>query len=310
MLRRLLVFIAVLAVLGGGVFWWLTRPERVAASAIPARAADAANGKLVFAAGGCASCHVTEGQPEGQVDRNRLGGGHGLPSPFGTFYAPNISPHPERGIGRWSEADFVTAMLKGVSPAGEHYYPAFPYTSYQRMSVEDIQDLFAYLKTLPADDTANRAHGLSFPFTVRRGLGLWKFAFLDGRPFRPDPSKSAEWNRGAYLVEGPGHCAECHSPRAFTGAIVADRRFSGGPNPEGRGWVPNITPHADGLAKWSVGDIASFLADGLTPDGDSTGGTMAAVVRNTSQLPEADRGAIATYLKSLPERPGRPPARQ
>jgi mono/diheme cytochrome c family protein len=308
-IRRFLALILVVSLAGAGAFWWLTRPERLSAAALGSHVPNAENGRLVFAASGCASCHVTEGQPEGQVDRLRMGGGHGLASPFGTFYAPNISPDPERGIGRWSEADFVTAMLKGVSPTGEHYYPAFPYTSYQRMSVADVRDLFAYLKTLPADSTVNRQHGLGFPFTIRRGLGLWKLAFLDGRAFQPAPSQSAEWNRGAYLVEGPGHCAECHSPRGFTGAIPAARRLAGGPNPEGRGWVPNITPHRDGLANWSVGDIASFLNDGLTPDGDSTGGAMAAVIRNTSQLPEADRRAMATYLRSLPQRAGRPPPR-
>lgn len=306
MVRRLLVLLAALAIIGGAAFWWLTTPSRIATNVLAGPAANAENGKLVFAAAGCASCHVTEGQQ----DRTRLGGGHGLKSAFGTFYAPNISPHPDRGIGRWSEADFANAMLKGVSPSGEHYYPAFPYTSYQRMTVADVRDLFAYIRTLPVDETANRPHDLPFPFTVRRGLGLWKFAFLDGQPFRPDPSKSAEWNRGAYLVEGPGHCAECHSPRAFTGAIVADRRFAGGPNPEGAGWVPNITPHRDGLASWSADEIASFLADGFTPGGDSTGGAMASVIRNISQLTDADRAAIAAYLKSLPAREGRAPARR
>lgn len=306
MLKRLLVVVLALAVLGGGVFWWLTAPSRLDAAALVGPPPSAERGRQVYAAAGCASCHVTEGQ----TDRNRLGGGHALKSPFGTFYASNISPHPERGIGRWSEADFANAVLRGVSPAGEHYYPAFPYTSYQRMTVADVRDLFAYLKTLPADDTANRPHDLPFPFTVRRGLGLWKVAFMDGQPFRADPAKSAEWNRGAYLVEGPGHCAECHSPRQFTGAIPADRRFSGGPNPDGRGWVPNITPHRDGLASWSKDEIASFLADGFTPSGDSTGGAMASVIRNTSQLTDADRAAMATYLKDLPAREGRPPQRR
>ncbi|WP_439575916.1 c-type cytochrome [Phreatobacter sp.] len=305
MMRRLITVSIVLALVGGAAFWWLTRPDRIDAAALGSHTPNAENGRIVFFASGCASCHVTEGL----TDRTRLGGGHGLRSPFGTFYAPNISPHAERGIGRWTEADFVTAMVKGTSPAGDHYYPAFPYTSYQRMTVPDIRDLFAYLKTLPADETANRPHDVGFPFNVRRGLGLWKLAFLDGQPFRPDPARSAEWNRGAYLVEGPGHCAECHSTRDWTGAIAADRRYAGGPNPDGRGWVPNITPHRDGLAEWEAGDIAAFLSDGLTPTGDSTGGTMAAVIRNTSQLPDADRAAMAAYLKSLPQRAGRRPPR-
>ncbi len=201
------------------------------------RTPDLANGKNMFYAGGCASCHATPNQE----DKTKLGGGLGLKSPFGTFYVPNLSPDPNDGIGKWSEADFVTAMLKGTSPDGRHYFPAFPYTSYQRMRTEDVRDLFAYIKTLPAVQGRVRDHDVPFPFNVRRTLGGWKFLFLDGKPFQPDPSKSAQWNRGAYLVNGPGHCAECHSPRNPLGGIVSAQRFAGGPNPEGEGWVPNIT---------------------------------------------------------------------
>ena len=139
----------------------------------------------MFYAGGCTSCHATPGQD----DKTRLGGGLGLKSPFGTFYVPNISPDPNDGIGKWSEADFVTAMLKGTSPDGRHYFPAFPYTSYQRMRVEDVRDLFAHIKTLPAVQGKVRDHDVPFPFNVRRSLGGWKFLFLDGKPFQPDASK-------------------------------------------------------------------------------------------------------------------------
>ena len=170
----------------------------------------------------------------GQEDKTRLGGGLGLKSPFGTFYVPNISPDPNDGIGKWSEADFVTAMLKGTSPDGRHYFPAFPYASYQRMNVDDVRDLFAHLKTLPPVKGKVRDHDVPFPFNVRRTLGGWKFLFLDGKPFAPDASKSAEWNRGAYLVNGPGHCAECHSPRNALGGIVASQRFAGGPTRKAR----------------------------------------------------------------------------
>jgi mono/diheme cytochrome c family protein len=226
-----------------------------------------------------------------------LGGGLALESRFGTFYAPNISPDRDDGIGRWNEADFITALWKGTSPQGQHYYPAFPYTSYRRIALDDARDLFAYLRTLPAVAGKAQPHQVPFPLNWRRLLGGWKFLFLDGQPFRPDPSKSAQWNRGAYLVNGPGHCAECHSPRNLLGGIEAGMRFAGGPDIEGKGWVPNITQK--GLADYSEKDIAYLLETGQTPDGDSVGGAMTAVIRNTSQLPAADREAMAVYLKSL-----------
>jgi mono/diheme cytochrome c family protein len=242
-----------------------------------------------------------------QPDRLKLGGGLAMKAPFGmTFNVPNISPDPNDGIGRWSEADFVTAVLKGTSPSGAHYFPAFPYASYQHAKVEDIRDLFAYLKTLAPVSGKPPGHDVPFPFNIRRTLGGWKFLFLDGKPFVPDASRSAQWNRGAYLVNGLGHCAECHSPRNLLGGIVEAQRFAGGPNPGGEGWVPNITQKR--MSEWSAKDFAYFLESGMTPDGDTAGGEMARVIRNTSQLSPEDRAAIAEYLKSLPavEGPPRP----
>jgi mono/diheme cytochrome c family protein len=293
MLRKIVVFVVALVILGLAAFWYLTTPQTVSASALPPHTPNLDNGKTMFNAGGCTSCHAT---PK-QEDRTRLGGGLGLKSPFGTFYVPNISPDAKDGIGAWNEAQFVTAMVKGTSPDGAHYYPAFPYASYQRMDVGDLRDLFTYLKTLPAVAGRVRDHDLPFPFNIRRTLGGWKLLFLDGMPFQPDPSQSAQWNRGAYLVNGPGHCAECHSPRNAIGGIVERQRFAGGPNPDGEGWVPNVTQK--GLGDWSVKDIAYLLESGQTPDGDSVGSTMTRVVRNTGQLSDADRLAMATYLKSL-----------
>jgi mono/diheme cytochrome c family protein len=281
------------AIVAAAVLWGLTSPATIPASALGPRTPDLANGKTMFIAGGCPSCHAVPNQP----DRTRLGGGLALNSPFGTFYIPNISSDPQDGIGGWSEAEFVTAMVKGTSPSGEHLYPAFPYTSYQHMRLDDLRDLFAYLKTLPPVTGRVRDHALRFPFNVRRGLGLWKLMFLDGEPFKPDPSKSAQWNRGAYLANGPAHCAECHSPRNFLGAIVAGRRFAGGPSPTLQGGVPSI--RQDKLGDWSVSDIAGVLEDGTTPDADRVGGAMVDVVRNTSQLSPEDRATIAAYIKSL-----------
>lgn len=272
----------------------MTVPEVVPASALGPHTPDLANGGTLFIAGGCASCHAIPKQP----DHTRLGGGLALGSPFGTFYVPNISPDTRDGIGAWSEAQFVTAMVKGTAPGGEHLYPAFPYPSYQRMSYADLRDLFAYLKTLPPVAGRVRDHDLPFPFSVRRGLGLWKWLFLDGEPFKPEPARSAEWNRGAYLVNGPGHCGECHSPRNLLGAVVASKRFEGGPSPTGQGGVPSITQGK--LGEWSEADIVDVLATGMTPDADRVGGPMVEVVRGTSQLSEADRAAMAAYIKTLP----------
>jgi mono/diheme cytochrome c family protein len=293
MRRRIFLGAAIAAIIGLGVYGWLTAAAGISAQSLPAHTPNPANGVLVFNAGGCASCHAVPNQP----DRLKLGGGLAIPSPFGTFYAPNISPDEKDGIGRWTEAEFVTAVTRGVSPGGTHYFPAFPYTSYAHAKVEDIRDLFAYLKTLSPVSGKVRDHDLPFPFNIRRNVGIWKLLFFDSTPFAPDASRSAQWNRGAYLMNSLGHCAECHSPRNFLGGIIKAQRFAGGPNPEGEGWVPNITQK--GLAEWSVKDIDYFLETGQTPDGDSAGGSMVRVIKNTSQLPASDRAAIAEYLKSL-----------
>jgi mono/diheme cytochrome c family protein len=306
MLRRLFLAAVLAAAAGFAVFWWLTNPPMALAVSEP-YVPNLANGLTIFNAGGCASCHAVQDQP----DRTRLGGGLAIPSPFGTFYAPNISPDRSDGIGRWSEADFITAVTKGISPAGTHYFPAFPYTTYQHAKLTDLRDLFAYLKTLPPVSGKAPGHQVPFPFNIRRNIGIWKLLFLDGKPFTPDPARSAEWNRGAYLVNSLGHCAECHSPRNVLGGIIESQRFAGGPNPEGKGWVPNITQK--GIDDWSEKDIAYFLETGQTPDGDSIGGSMGRVIKNTSLLSADDRAAMAVYLKSLPAvegppRPKKPPA--
>jgi mono/diheme cytochrome c family protein len=301
MLRRILLAAGLLGAAALGVYWWLTDPPTMSAAARPAaHAPNLANGLTAFNAGGCSSCHAVPGQP----DRLKLGGGLAIPSPFGTFFAPNISPDPVDGVGRWTEAEFVRAVIEGISPRGAHYFPALPYASYQHAKVEDVRDLFAYLKTLAPVSGRVRDHDVPFPFNIRRNVGIWKLLFLDGKPFVPDPARSAGWNRGAYLVNSLGHCAECHSARNFLGGIVAAQRFAGGPNPEGEGWVPNITQR--GIGEWSEKDIAYFLETGATPDGDSAGGSMVRVIKNTSQLPPEDRAAMAEYLKSLPPVDGPP----
>jgi mono/diheme cytochrome c family protein len=299
--RRIFMGVVLAGAIAFGIFWWLTMPgSPVVPATAPPAAPNAANGLTIFNAGGCSSCHAVPGQP----DRLKLGGGLAIPSPFGTFYAPNISPDPADGIGRWSEADFVNAVTRGVSPDGAHYFPAFPYTTYAHAKVEDIRDLLAYLKSLAPVAGKARDHDVPFPFNIRRNIGIWKWLFMDGKPFVPDAAHSAQWNRGAYVVNSLGHCAECHSPRNFLGGIVAAQRFAGGPNPEGEGWVPNITQK--GIGEWSENDIAGFLKTGEMPEGDSAGGSMVRVIKNTSQLSGEDRAAIAEYIKSLPPVDGPP----
>lgn len=303
-MRKFLIAIAILAVIGLAVFWFVTAPKTLGADVLAANyTANLKNGEELYHAGGCAGCHMTTGQK----DKDQLGGGLAFHTAFGTFHAPNISPDATHGIGNWTELQFINAVMRGVGTEGEHLYPALPYTSYQKMKVADVRDIFAYMKTLKANATLNKPHEVGFPFNVRRLLGGWKFLNMDYAAWTDDASKDAKWNRGGYLVEGPGHCAECHSPRDAMGGIIQASRFAGGKNPDGPGYIPNITPHEDGI-KWSAEDMTSFLETGQTPEFDSAGGTMAEVIENTSKLTAEDREAMAAYLVSLPPRAGKAPA--
>jgi mono/diheme cytochrome c family protein len=301
--RKIVLGLIVLALLGVGAFYLLTIPRTIGAGDLPPHTADLANGETMFWAGGCESCHAAVDAKGDDV--LKLGGGRALTTAFGTFHVPNISPDPEHGIGKWSLADFVTAMKFGIAPGGVHLYPAFPYTSYQRMKIEDIIDLKAFMDTLPKVADASQPHELPFPFNIRRGVGLWQLRYVDGHTFQPDPAKSEAQNRGAYLVEGPGHCGECHTPRGFDGGPIAAKALAGGPNPEGKGRIPNITPDADGIGDWSEGDLVTALTTGLTPTGDSFGRTMGAVQENLARLAPSDVAAIAAYLKTVPPVAGR-----
>jgi len=260
-----------------------------------AESGDPVRGEYMFAAGGCATCHTAK---DGGA---YLAGGRELETDFGSFYTPNITPDPETGIGNWSEADFVRAVREGISPEGEHYYPSFPYTSYAKMTRQDVIDIKAYLDTVPAVRNEVRDHDLPFPFNISMSMFGWKLLFFDDSPFEPDPAKSDAWNRGAYLVTGPGHCGECHSPRNLLGGIDTSQALSGNKNgPEGDA-VPNITPGEGGIGDWSEEHIISALEIGFLPDGDFIGGAMTDVIEdNTSKLTPEDLQAIATYLTSLP----------
>lgn len=255
-----------------------------------------ARGERLFAIGGCTNCHTAKNGP-------LLAGGDAIKSPYGDFFAPNITPDPEHGIGGWSEEDFIRAMQEGRAPDGSAYYPAFPYTSYTRMGEADLRALKAFLDTLPPVARPSRAHALEFPFNQRWAMRLWQWTFFEPARFEPDPAQDEQWNRGAYLVQGPGHCAECHTPRNFAGALDRDMAFAGALLP-GDQKVPDITSDpGDGLGTWSRQDIETLLQLGMTPEGDFVSGEMAKVVSNgTSKLPPDDVAAIAAYLESLPAR--------
>jgi mono/diheme cytochrome c family protein len=298
LLRRLIIALAILGVIGAVTAWFLSAPRPLDAAALAAVApGDAARGERVFNAGGCSSCHARPGSPD--EARLELAGGLELNTPFGVFVAPNISPHPQDGIGGWSFSDLASAMKRGVSPDGSHYYPAFPYTSYTRMDLADIADLHAYMQTLPAVAGAAPAHRLGFPFNIRRAMGLWKLLFLSEQPVAAVANASEQVARGRYLVEGPGHCGECHTPRNPIGGTDRSRWLGGAPAAEGSGTVPNISPAHD-FAAWTEADIANLLESGFTPEFDSVGGQMALVVKNMARLPAEDRAAIAAYLKAIP----------
>ncbi|MGH1479774.1 MAG: c-type cytochrome [Geminicoccales bacterium] len=291
-MKKLILLLALIMVAG---LAWMFLPWRGAAPDID-MVGDAEQGKYVLHMGGCIACHTDE-----KNGGAFLAGGRALKTDFGTFYSSNITPDPEAGLGGWSVGDFVRAMKEGLSPSGQHYYPAFPYPSYTKMTVQDLVDLKAYLDSVEPVADEVRDHELGFPFSIRPILAGWKMLFFDETPFEPDPDQSASWNRGAYLVQGPAHCGECHSPRNILGGPDHARFLGGNPvGAEGKA-VPNITPHEDGIGNWSAADIAFALESGLTPDYDSFGSGMGEVVDDsTSQLTKEDRDAMAEYLLSLP----------
>lgn len=254
-------------------------------------------GEYMVHLGGCHSCH-TDARQNGAP----LAGGVVLTSPFGTFHVPNITPDPDTGIGRWSDIDFIRAMVDGVAPNGSHYYPAFPFTSYTRMGRQDLLDLKAYLNTVKPVRNQIPTHDLPFPYNLRFLLVAWKWLFFVPGPFIPDPAKSAVWNRGAYLVTGPGHCGECHTTRNILGATDEGQALAGtNQGPDGNS-VPNITPHPkEGVGLWSAQDVVNFLKTGDLPFGEEVDPPMDDVItNNTSHWTVDDRRATATYLLSLP----------
>ncbi len=294
-MRRFLTAAAMIAIVAAGAAWALTAPDPLPGDSFGAlkAAPAAAKGEAVFWAAGCASCHMAA-EAEGE-DQLKLGGGQRFATDFGTFLAPNISPDPDHGIGGWTLEDFANAVQRGISPEGQHYYPAFPYASYQNMTLEDVADLKAFMDTLPPVATPSQPHEVGFPFNIRRSVGGWKLLFLpEGWSVTGDLTEAE--TRGRYIAEAQAHCGECHTPRNMLGGMKRGEWLAGAPNPSGEGNIPNITP---AKLTWSEADIVEYLTSGFTPEFDSVGGHMAHVVENMARLPESDRAAVAGYLKKV-----------
>ena len=260
-------------------------------------------GAYLFTAANCQGCH-TDTRHHGPF----LAGGVAIASSYGTFYTRNITPDPVDGIGRWSDADFLRALRQGVSPSGAYYYPAFPFTSFTRMTDRDILDIKAYLMTQTPVPQPDRPHALHFPWSIRALVLPWRWLYFHPGPLVPDPAHDAQWNRGAYLVQAVAHCEECHTPRNALGGRIESRAFAGysmtgqaGPP------APNITQDREsGIGRWSRQETVSFLATGFTPEGDAVGGRMAEVIDRMAMLTPADRDAIAAYLKTIAPVAGSP----
>ncbi len=293
-MRRIFLTLIALILIGAVAGLYITRPRTIPADEIAAIEPDLDRGAWAFAAGGCSSCHAAPSATGD--DKLILAGGERFETDFGTFIAPNISPDPEHGIGTWSTEDLVNAVMMGTSPGGQHYYPAFPYTSYAKADLADVVSLAAYMKTLPADPTPSLPNEVGFPFNIRASLGGWKLLFQRGG-WAVDVGDDPQVLRGQALAEGLGHCGECHTARNALGGPNLNVWLGGAPNPSGQGRIPNVT---SGGLDWSAEDIAIYLESGFTPDFDSAGGTMADVVENMGKLTPEDRAAIAAYVKAAP----------
>lgn len=285
-MRWRMVMVAGLALAGAGL-----TTGAAAQQAFPE--GDAQRGAYLARMSGCIACH-TDTKGGGKP----LAGGAPIETPFGAFLPPNITPHPRDGIGGWTVADFGRALRQGESPTGEPYYPSFPYRFYTGFSDQDVADLWAAFQTVPAADGGRPGHDLGFPWSVREGLAVWRGLYFEPGRWQPDPARSEQWNRGAYITEVAAHCGACHTPRTLLGGPDEDATLAGGVIGEDRK-VPAITAEALREKGWTEDDLVIALRSGLTPDGDAFGGGMAEVVREgTKWLREDDLRAVAAYLLS------------
>ena len=270
-------------------------------AASPAGSEVIARGAYLARAGNCMACHTARGGEP-------YAGGRAIETPFGAVYTSNLTPDDKSGIGSWSAAHFWRAMHNGRSKDGRLLYPAFPYTSYTQVSREDSDALFAYLRSLPAVFNPNHAHTLRFPFDSQAALAVWRALYFKPGVHQPDPSQSAEWNRGAYLVQGLGHCSACHSARNALGATTAGLDLAGGLIPMQNWYAPSLAAqHEAGVADWERSDIVRLLKDGVSKRGSVSGPMAGVVLGSTQYLTPDDLGAMAQYLKDLPPSTATPP---
>jgi len=297
--RPAAVTAALLGAAFAAAFWLLTRPTPLPGAAIPAHEVDLRNGETLYHAGSCLACHKAPAGAPG-ADRGLPAGGTPFPTPVGTFHPQNLTPDDDTGIGRWSEIDFVNAMRLGISPRGTHYFPAFPYASYRSMTMADLLDLRAYLMSLPAVRSQAPEAGVPMAALARRGVGLWKQVAFRRPTFSPEPGHTPSWTRGAYLVNAPGHCGECHTPRDWLMVADESRHLAGGPHPGGEGKVPSLRGLLARKKYKDVDDLVLALQNGETFGyEDLSSGGMAAIQENLARLPETDVRAIAEYVLSL-----------
>jgi mono/diheme cytochrome c family protein len=296
--RRTLAAAVLVLAAAAAAFAWLTRPDPLPASAVLAHEPDLRNGETLYRAGSCLACHRP---PDGAGRDPALpSGGKPFPTPVGVFYPQNITPDPETGIGRWSAVDFVNAMARGLAPDGRHYFPAFPYNAYRAMRMSDLLDLRAYLASLPAVRSPTREADVLLVPLARRGVGLWKRLAFRQRPWPAETAGSPSWQRGAYLVNAPGHCGECHTPKGWLMIEDLHRHLAGGPHPAGEGKVPSLHGLLARKKYAGVDDLVLALQNGETLGYEhlSSGG-MAAIQESLSRVPQADLRAMAEYLLSL-----------
>ena len=299
---RFAVVLVVLVGLAIGAALWLSPgmlPETGRGVAGTATVLD--RGEYLARIGDCVACHsVPGGRP--------FAGGRAMPTPFGNLYVPNITPDDETGIGRWSADEFYRMMHTGVSRDGTLLYPAMPFASYTKVTREDSDAIYAYLMSVAPVRRANRPHELRFPYNKRELLVGWRALYFKEGEFAPDPAQSAEWNRGAYLVQGLGHCSMCHTAVNALGGSSESKAFEGGMIPNQNWYAPSLTSNREaGLGDWTLRDIADFLQVGVSRRGTSYG-PMAEVTYNSLQyLTDADAQAMAVYLKALPVRDAEAP---
>jgi mono/diheme cytochrome c family protein len=297
-LRILVVLILLAVVAAGGAWLWANRHPEIAAIEPPdPNSFDRTlveKGAMLADLGACAVCHTAPGGQE-------YAGGLALPTPFGTIYSTNITADPETGIGRWSEEAFRRAMHEGLDREGRHLYPAFPYDHFAKVSDEDVGAIYAYLMSEPGVAKTPPENELPFPFSVRALMEGWKFLFLDRSPFVADASKDEEWNRGAYLVQGLGHCGACHTPRNMFGAVDGSKPFGGS---EAEGWfVPAIGAASTSPVPWTMDSWENYLFDGWDEFHGIAGGPMTPVIDHFRDVEEDDVFAMAVYMASLTPEP-------